>query len=103
MKGFLKFLIASLIGGIWYHIGGENSAVVALILFAFVLFILLMQPISFQSPQKREDYMQQIKKKRERKLALEAKQKEEELRLHKASKEREERRKRELKNHLRNH
>ncbi|PAF48698.1 hypothetical protein BKH41_05370 [Helicobacter sp. 12S02232-10] len=103
MKIFLKVLAASFIGGVWYHIGGENSAVIALVLFIFMLFILLMKPIEFQSPEKREDYMQQLKKKRERRLALEAKQKEEQLRLHKANLEREEKRKRELKNKLKNH
>ncbi|PAF42489.1 hypothetical protein [Helicobacter sp. 11S02596-1] len=102
MKIFFKVLIACFIGGIWYHIGGQNSPATALILFIFMLFILLMKPIEFQSPEKREDYMQQLKKKRERRLALEAKQKEEQIRLHKANQEREEKRKRELRNKFKN-
>ncbi|PAF41458.1 hypothetical protein [Helicobacter sp. 11S03491-1] len=103
MKIFLKVLIASGIGGLWYHMNGASSNTVAFILFIFVLFILLMKPIEYQSPQKREDYMQQLKKKRERRLALEAKQKEEQFRLYKANQEREEKRKKELEHKLKNH
>lgn len=100
MKIFLKVLLAGIIGGLWYHISGDSSGISSLILFLFILFVLLSKPIKFQSPEEREEYMQQLKKKRERKLALEAKQKEEQMRLYKANRQREEQIKRDLKNKL---
>ncbi|PAF50808.1 hypothetical protein [Helicobacter sp. 13S00477-4] len=103
MKVFLKVLLAALIGYIWYYIGGDNSSIVALVLFVFLLCVLLLKPIDFQSPEKREDYIQQIRKKRERRLALETKQKEEQLQLYKANKEREERKRRELHHKFKNY
>lgn len=102
MKIFLKVFIAALIAGLWYHISEGESGTISLVIFAFVLLILLLRPIEFQSPQKREDYLRQIKKKREHRLALEAKQKEEQLRLYKANHEREEKKKRNLEEKLRN-
>ncbi|MDO7253613.1 hypothetical protein [Helicobacter cappadocius] len=102
MKIFLKILIASLIAGLWYHMNGDESGFVAIALFIFVLFVLLVKPIEFQSPAQREDYIQQMKKKREQKLAIETKQKEEQLRLYKANQEREEKRKKELEIKLKN-
>lgn len=102
VKIFIKLLIASLISGMWYHIGGDGSGFVAIVLFIFVLFVLLLKPIEFQSPTHREEYIQEMKKKRERKLAIEAKQKEEQLRLYKANQEREEKKRKDLEVKLKN-
>lgn len=99
---FLKVFGAALIGALWYHISGEESGTVSLIVFVFILVVLLLKPIEFQSPQKREDYLHQLKKKREYRLALEAKQKEEQLRLYKANHEREEKKKKHLEEKLKN-
>ena len=94
MKLFLKFVFAAIIGVMWYRVSGDdNSAMaIALTLFIFVLLVLLMRHIEFQSPEKREEFIEQMREKKERLLQLEAKQKEELARikrLNKAKKEQE--------------
>ena len=87
MKLFLKILFSSIIGITWYRLSGDDTAVaIASTLFIFVLLVLLMRPIEFQSPKKREEYIKKMKEKRERRLALEQKQKEELERLKKMRK-----------------
>ncbi|MDL0080669.1 MULTISPECIES: hypothetical protein [Helicobacter] len=88
MKIFLKILIASLIAGTWHQIDNE-SAGVAIVLFLFVLAVLLMNPVKFQSPEKREEYIEKIRKQKEQKLAIIQKQKEERARLKKEKQDRE--------------
>ncbi|WP_104697811.1 MULTISPECIES: hypothetical protein [unclassified Helicobacter] len=93
MKLFLKFVFASIIGVMWYRVGGDDSTMaIAITLFVFVLLVLVMQPIEFQSPEKREEYIQKMREKRERRLMIEAKQKEELLRMKKINKAKEEQR-----------
>ena len=88
MKVFLKFVFSVVIGLIWYRISETDDVAMAIAsaLFIFVLLVLLVRPIEFQSPEKREEYIQNMKEKRERKRALEEKQKEELMRLKKMRK-----------------
>ncbi|PAF53149.1 hypothetical protein BKH42_07490 [Helicobacter sp. 13S00482-2] len=80
----------------------DDSGFVAIVLFIFVMFVLLVKPIEFQSPTQREDYIAQMKKKREQRLAIQSKQKEEQLRLYKSNQEREEKKKKDLELKLKN-
>ncbi|RDU55144.1 hypothetical protein [Helicobacter sp. MIT 01-3238] len=95
MKLFLKILLASLIAMCWNWIA-PNSSDVTITLFIFVLAVLMMNPVKFQSPEKREEYIQKIREKKEQKLAIARKQQEEKARLRNEKFEREEREKKEL-------
>ncbi len=95
MKIFLKILVASLIAGAYHQIDSDSLGV-ALVLFIFVLSILLLNPIKFQPPEKREEYIQKVREKKEKRLAIAQKQKEEKLRLKKERQEREEQEKKEF-------
>lgn len=88
MKFFLKFLFSIIIGLMWYQVDSADdfATAIASALFLFLLLILLVRPIEFQSPEKREEYIQAMREKRERKIALEKKQKEELARLKKVRK-----------------
>ncbi|GMB96364.1 hypothetical protein NHP22001_09530 [Helicobacter sp. NHP22-001] len=88
MKTGLKLFFAMVLGLAWYIVNGETSGDVALMIFFFVAFLLLTKPISFQPPEKREDYIQQLKRSYERKMDLRKKQKEERRRLNQAVTER---------------
>ncbi len=101
MKVFLKILFASLIAGTWHQIDSESGGV-AIALFLFVLAVLLMNPVKFQSPEKREEYIQKIREKKEQKLAIARKQKEERARLRKEKQDREEQEKREFQARMKN-
>ncbi|RDU72634.1 hypothetical protein CQA57_06620 [Helicobacter anseris] len=93
MRLFLKFIFASTIGLMWYRISGDDSAMaIALTLFIFVLSVLVMRPIEFQSPEKREEYIQKMREKKERRQMIEAKQKEELARMKKINKIKEDQR-----------
>ncbi|OBV28868.1 hypothetical protein BKN38_03585 [Helicobacter sp. CLO-3] len=95
MKTFLKILLASLIAGVWHQIDSSSGGV-AIALFLFTLAVLLMSPVKFQSPEKREEYIQQLRDKKERKMAIALKQKEERARLRKEKQDREEQEKKEF-------
>ncbi|MCQ2762561.1 hypothetical protein JT239_08040, partial [Helicobacter pylori] len=56
--------------------------------------------VSFQDPEKREEYIERLKKNHERKMILQDKQKEEQMRLYQAKKERENRQKQDLKEQM---
>ncbi|BDQ29410.1 hypothetical protein [Helicobacter ailurogastricus] len=88
MKAGLKILFAIALGLAWYIVNGETSGDLALMIFFFVAFLLLIKPISFQPPEKREDYIQQLKRSYERKMDLQKKEKEEKRRLNQAATER---------------
>ncbi|BCZ18917.1 hypothetical protein NHP190012_05590 [Helicobacter sp. NHP19-012] len=88
MKTGLKLFFAMVLGLAWYIVNGETSGDIALMIFFFVAFLLLTKPISFQPPEKREDYIQQLKRSYERKMDLRKKQKEERRRLNQAVTER---------------
>ncbi|WP_285602618.1 hypothetical protein [Helicobacter sp. NHP22-001] len=88
LKTGLKLFFAMVLGLAWYIVNGETSGDVALMIFFFVAFLLLTKPISFQPPEKREDYIQQLKRSYERKMDLRKKQKEERRRLNQAVTER---------------
>ncbi|BEG56493.1 hypothetical protein NHP21005_01810 [Helicobacter sp. NHP21005] len=81
MKTGLKLLFAIALGLAWYIVNGETSGDLALMIFFFVAFLLLIKPISFQPPEKREDYIQQLKRSYERKMDLRKKEREEKRRL----------------------
>jgi len=89
VKFFLSVLVAILIAGIWFGVDGQSRGDVSFAIFLFVLIVLMMNPVKFQSPEKREEYIQKIRTKKEQKLALAQKQKEERLRLKKEKQERE--------------
>ncbi len=76
------------LGMAWYLVNGETSGDIALMIFFFVAFLLLIKPISFQPPEKREDYIEQLKRSYERKMDLKKKEKEEKQRLNQAANER---------------
>ncbi|MCE3037597.1 hypothetical protein LW135_07145 [Helicobacter sp. faydin-H20] len=76
-KVFLKIILAFLLGGVWYYIDQSNLVAIAVVLAVFVFLILVVKPIKFQSPKKREEFIQQMREKRERLMAIELKQKEE--------------------------
>ncbi|BDQ27509.1 hypothetical protein [Helicobacter heilmannii] len=84
----LKLLFAMVLGMAWYLVNGETSGDIALMIFFFVAFLLLIKPISFQPPEKREDYIEQLKRSYERKMDLKKKEKEEKQRLNQAANER---------------
>ncbi len=88
MKTGLKIIFAGIISLSWYLLNGEDSGELSLMIFFFLAFILLTKPISFQSPEKREDYIQQLKRSYERQMDLKNKQKEEKRRLIQATTER---------------
>lgn len=90
IKLLLKFLFSLAIGVAWYNVADDGGFAIALTLFIFVLLVLLMRPIEFQSPEKREDYIQKMKEKKERRLKMEAKQKEELARIRRLNKAKEE-------------
>ncbi|WP_104748777.1 hypothetical protein [Helicobacter cetorum] len=100
MKTFFKIALASFIGGFWYSINGEGSEAVALGIFILILFIFFIRPISFQAPERREEYIQRLKTNYERKIALQNKQKEEQIRLMQAKKERETKKRKELREQM---
>ena len=86
MKLFLKFFIAALVGALWFHFGGHDSAM-ALVLFMVVLGMMFMKPIQYQDPKRREQYMQKIRESRERKIMLEKERIEERKRTKQALRE----------------
>lgn len=96
MKLFIKIFIASFIAACWNWIA-PDSGDVTVTLFIFVLAVLMMNPVKFQSPEKREEYIQKLREKKEQKLAIARKQQEEKARLKKEKFEREEQEKKELK------
>ena len=95
MALFIKIFIASMIAMCWNWLA-PNSGDVTIVLFIFVLSVLLMNPVRFQSPEKREEYIQKLREKKEQKLAIARKQQEEKARLRKEKFEREEQEKKEL-------
>ncbi|WP_394958453.1 hypothetical protein [uncultured Helicobacter sp.] len=101
MKLFLKFFIAALVGALWFHFGGHDSAM-ALVLFMVVLGMMFMKPIQYQDPKRREQYMQKIRESRERKIMLEKERIEERKRTKQALREKEEKLKKDFENKLRN-
>ena len=96
IKVFLKILLASIIAGIWHELDEYGNEGIALVIFIFVLAVLLMNPVKFQSPEKREEYIQKMREKKEQKLAIALKQKEERARLRKEKQERDEQAQKEL-------
>ncbi|AFI04733.1 hypothetical protein [Helicobacter cetorum] len=100
MKSLLKIVLASIIGGTWYTLNGVGSEVVSVGIFVLILFVFFIRPISFQTPERREEYIQRLKTNYERKMALQNKQKEEQLRLTQAKKERENKKRKELKEQI---
>ncbi len=88
LKAGLKIIFAIAVSLSWYLLNGEDSGELSLMIFFFLAFILLAKPISFQSPEKREDYIQQLKRSYERQMDLKNKQKEEKRRLIQATTER---------------
>ncbi|AFI06201.1 hypothetical protein [Helicobacter cetorum] len=100
MNSFLKIALASFVGGLWYSLNGEGSELIALGLFVLILFVFFIRPVSFQDPEKREEYIQRLKSNHERKIILQNKQKEEQMRLYQAKKERESKQKQELKEQM---
>lgn len=101
LKAGLKILFAIAVSLSWYLLNGEESGVLSLMIFFFLSSILLIKPISFQSPEKREDYIQQLKRSYERKMDLKNKQREEKQRLIQANTERSYREKRNKQNDTR--
>ncbi|WP_163533343.1 hypothetical protein [Helicobacter suis] len=87
MKAGLKILFAMVLGFAWYIANEETSGGLALMIFFFVAFILLIKPISFQPPEKREDYIKQLQRSYERKMDLKNKEKEEKRRLNQVANE----------------
>ncbi len=100
MNAFLKLALASLMGGLWYAFNGEGSEIIAIGIFVLILFVFFIRPVSFQDPEKREEYIERLKKNHERKMILQDKQKEEQMRLYQARKERESRQKQDLKEQM---
>ncbi|GAA7197402.1 hypothetical protein ID0444_13450 [Helicobacter pylori] len=100
MNTFLKLVLASLMGGLWYAFNGEGSEIIAIGIFVLILFVFFIRPVSFQDPEKREEYIERLKKNHERKMILQDKQKEEQMRLYQAKKERESRQKQDLKDQM---
>lgn len=41
MNAFLKLVLASLMGGLWYAFNGEGSEIVAIGIFVLILFVFL--------------------------------------------------------------
>ncbi len=70
MNAFLKLTLASLMGGLWYAFNGEGSEIVAIGIFVLILFVFFIRPVSFQDPEKREEYIERLKKNHERKMIL---------------------------------
>ncbi|CBY83013.1 hypothetical protein [Helicobacter felis] len=91
----LKILFAIALSMGWYAINGEDSAQLSLLIFLFMLALLLLKPISFQSPERREDYIQQLKHNYERRIDLKKKEKAEKKRLSQAVTERDYKKERE--------
>ena len=93
---FFKILFASLLAGLWRELDTDSPHWVTLAIFMFVLIVLAINPIKFQSPQKREEYIRKMRETRERKALIASKQKEEKRRLKREKQEREERLKRDF-------
>ncbi len=91
---FFKILFASLLAGLWRGLDTDSPHWVTLAIFVFVLIVLTMNPIKFQSPQKREEYIRKMRESKERKALIASKQKEERMRLKREKQEREEQLKR---------
>lgn len=91
MQIFLKFLLAAVVGAMWYHFGESEDTAMALIFFFVILGVLFMKPIRYQDPKRREEYIQKMRASRERKIALENERVEELKRLKKSAREQEER------------
>lgn len=62
MNAFLKLALASFMGGLWYAFNGEGSEIVAIGIFVLILFVFFIRPVSFQDPEKREEYIERLKK-----------------------------------------
>ncbi|MCI7711212.1 hypothetical protein [Helicobacter equorum] len=101
MKLFLKFFISALVGALWFHFGGNDSAM-ALVLFMVVLGMMFMKPIQYQDPKRREQYMQKIRESKERKIMLEKERLEERKRAKQNLREQEAKLKKDFENKLRN-
>lgn len=85
---FGKILLATVIAGIWRELdGGADS--VAFIIFIFMLSVLLINPIKFQPPEKREEFIEKMRQKKAQKEMLIQKQKDERARIRKEKQERE--------------
>ncbi|TLD82134.1 hypothetical protein LS68_003815 [Helicobacter sp. MIT 05-5293] len=95
MQPAFKVLAAAIIGGVWYHFGGEDASM-ALVFFFVILGVLFVKPIHYQDPKRREEYMQKMRESRERKIALENERIEEIRRLRKSEREQEEKIKRDF-------
>lgn len=76
-KFLLKLILASAIGAFWYYIDRNGITAVAISLFLFVFFVLIVKPIEFQPPKKREEYIQKMREKKEKLMMIETKHKEE--------------------------
>ncbi|CAJ99865.1 membrane protein [Helicobacter acinonychis] len=100
MNAFLKLALAFLMGGLWYAFNGEGSEMIALGIFILIVFVFFVRPVSFQDPEKREEYIERLKKNHERKIILQNKQKEEQMRFYQAKKERELKQKQDLKEQM---
>lgn len=101
MKSFLKFFISALVGGLWFHFGGNDPSM-ALVLFIIVLGIMFMKPIQYQDPNRREEYMQKIRDSRELKLSLEKERLEEKKRIKQIKREQEIKSKKDFENKMKN-
>ncbi len=86
---FLKILIATLLAGLWSVLDESGEQWIALAIFMFVLAVLVKGPIRFQSPEKREEYIQKMRESKERKAIIADKQREERIRLKKEREARE--------------
>ena len=71
-KAFLKLLVASAVGILWYYIGGEDSATMAIILF-FIVFISMFLNFSGRNRERNlpANYMEKIKQVRDKKMEIE--------------------------------
>lgn len=86
---FGKILFATTIAGIWRELDGGEADSVAFIIFIFMLSVLLINPIKFQPPEKREEFIEKMRQKKAQKEMLVQKQKEERARIRKERQERE--------------
>ncbi|CAE10142.1 hypothetical protein [Wolinella succinogenes] len=69
MKHFIRFFVSLLVAMIWYHLGGGME--VAIFFFLALWAILSLNPIKFQNPRLREEYIEKLKRAKERKRELE--------------------------------
>ncbi|MGP1449995.1 MAG: hypothetical protein ACTTJS_02555 [Wolinella sp.] len=89
MLHFLKFFFSLLVAMLWHYLGGSME--VALFFFISLIVILFFTPIKFQSPKAREEYMEKLRRARERKRELEEARLEEKRKLKEGGAEKDER------------